>query len=782
MPAPKLKCIVTAVSLALVAGTAQAVLERVGPTDLANGFPRWYQDTTGISVELCLPQNQAELDGGYCLLLPGDPPVVPEVFPSAFFDEHFWWAADASLVPATGGRALLVLALEAAFAADVTPGGQMAFTRVRVRLDPAPVSGTYRFIHPYGEEAIEANAGDRIFFTDDVGIGCPPGEFQCAMEGRVGPFLLPASVPGGPEIGAITGPVAGKRYIADPARLGPVTGSVLPAFLGSDNQLHNHNVFRIEGPVGSGLGGPGIDFIETTDFSLMGRLYTGQMPSRVTTDRASYGRTSTQQKVDVFATAFPTAAARLPGGPPPAGVAPVMSFFNVPCATILDAQGNITGFAQPAGGIETLMTAQGNARFGQLRPPTGSPIPDSVCVKDNSAVDVQGTPVPAYHQLPVNDSVVVSGAYYDLVAETLTVQATSSDQVSPPTLTLTGYNVPFANGVATVSGVTAPPASVRVLSAARGSTEAAVDAGMAAAPAASTEVVAGNDAAVTDEDTVVVIPVLAGDTLNGAAIDPVATPVTLTIIANGSKGTAVPNNATGNITYTPKANLNGLDSFTYTLTVNGVTSNIATVGVNIAPVNDAPVVSADSAAGAAGTALIVSVLANDSDVDGDTLAIVSGSVTAPVGPLGTTSSATVNSNGTVTFLGNGAGTYTFSYRATDGKVVSAPVPVTVTLSAPETVNAQAVEYVLSKNRWKVSGNTSIAAAHQLTLKFTGLVGGSPCNASGRVIGTTTSGGGSFTFDIGGATGLLDPRNTNCTAVRVESELGGVDPSTPIQLK
>ena len=77
-------------------------------------------------------------------------------------------------------------------------------------------------------------------------------------------------------------PNTGKLYIADPARLGPVTGSPQPDFIDSTGATRNHNIFRIEGPAGSNLGGPGIDFIETTDFNLMGRVFTDSIPGRVT--------------------------------------------------------------------------------------------------------------------------------------------------------------------------------------------------------------------------------------------------------------------------------------------------------------------------------------------------------------------------------------------------------------------------------------------------------------------------------------------------------------------
>src|SRR5439155_1405615 len=46
---------------------------------------------------------------------------------------------------------------------------------------------------------------------------------------------------------------------------------------------------------------------------------------------------------------------------------------------------------------------------------------------------------------------------------------------------------------------------------------------------------------------------------------------------------------TGKILYTPAANYNGPDSFTYKATDGGLDSNVAAVSITITPVNDAPV-------------------------------------------------------------------------------------------------------------------------------------------------------------------------------------------------
>lgn len=728
-----------------------AVLERVGDTDSANGFPRWYQDTTGLSLELCLPQNQAELEGGHCLLVPGDPPQVPEVFPNAFFDEHFWWAADATLTPANGGRALLVLALEAAFAADVVAGGQIAFTRIRVRLDPVPVAGAYRFIHPYGEESIEAAAGARIFFTDDVGIGCQPGDFSCAMQGRVGPFLLPSVTSGGAELPAIAGPVPGKLYIADPGRVGPVTGSPLPAFVGSDGLLHDHNVFRIEGPPGSALGGPGIDFIQTNDFTLVGRVFSGQIPSQVTLERASYTRNATGQKVDVFAIAQETAPSRLPGNIRPAGVAPVMSFFDAACVASFDAQNQLIGLSQPSGALETLMLAQGTRRWAQIQPAAGTTLPDSVCVKDNAAVDVNGIAVPSYHQLAVNDEVKITRAFYDVVNGSLTVDAESSDQLVVPTLNLSGFGN-FVNGTLTLAGITSPPARLRVLSSARGSAEHDVETGFGSGAGGGQTLVASNDVAATDEDVAVLIPVINGDTLNGVQIDPAVTPVSLAIVAGAGKGAVSVNNATGSVSYTPNANANGSDTFTYTVTSAGVTSNIATVTVNINPVNDPPVGNPDAASGAVNIPLVIAVLNNDTDVDGTALSIAAGSVTQPVGPVGSLASAMVNADGTISFTGDMAGSYSFTYQVSDGTVMSAPVPVSVTLVAPENLAIAVSEFRTTKSDWRVDGTSTVIGA-TITVYVGPTLGG-------QLLGTTTVvAGGAWSLRLSNSAILPDASRT-----------------------
>jgi VCBS repeat-containing protein len=90
----------------------------------------------------------------------------------------------------------------------------------------------------------------------------------------------------------------------------------------------------------------------------------------------------------------------------------------------------------------------------------------------------------------------------------------------------------------------------------------------------------GDDSAQTLEDVAVTIPVLANDSdaENGA--------VTLTSVTQGAHG-MVTINTDNTLTYTPEANYNGPDNFTYNIS-DGDLSSTATVTITVTPVNDAP--------------------------------------------------------------------------------------------------------------------------------------------------------------------------------------------------
>ena len=146
---------------------------------------------------------------------------------------------------------------------------------------------------------------------------------------------------------------------------------------------------------------------------------------------------------------------------------------------------------------------------------------------------------------------------------------------------------------------------------------------------------ANPDTATTPEDTAVTIPVLANDT------DGNGQPLTISGTPTAPNGT-VTVNPDGTISYTPNPNFNGTDTITYTITDPDGNTATSTVTVTVTPVNDSPEANPDTGTTPFNTAVTFGVLANDTDVDGDTLTIQG----IPTSPNGTVA---VNPDGTLTF-------------------------------------------------------------------------------------------------------------------------------------
>ena len=180
---------------------------------------------------------------------------------------------------------------------------------------------------------------------------------------------------------------------------------------------------------------------------------------------------------------------------------------------------------------------------------------------------------------------------------------------------------------------------------------------------------AGDDAAATDEDTPVSIDVLANDSdIDGhdeLSVDLESAPAHGIAVVTGP----------GTFEYTPSPDFNGVDSFTYEVDDNTGSRSVATVTVTVGAVNDAPVASDDVAEADSGAMIIILVLANDTDVDGDAL-----EVAVIDGP----------DHGTAVVLSNGALTYTSStgfsgideitYQVTDAGDVIDTATVFITVS------------------------------------------------------------------------------------------------------
>ncbi len=125
----------------------------VGPVDPANGFPKYYQDSTLLGLAPCL-----DFVCNPALAVPN--PAAPISFPGNFPVEVFYQRAISSMTGPNGETFLLHLALEGSFLNGTTPlaGDQIVFTRVRVRATGVAPGATYTVTHPFGVETIIANS------------------------------------------------------------------------------------------------------------------------------------------------------------------------------------------------------------------------------------------------------------------------------------------------------------------------------------------------------------------------------------------------------------------------------------------------------------------------------------------------------------------------------------------------------------------------------------------------------------------------------------------------
>ncbi|MFK7954567.1 MAG: Ig-like domain-containing protein [Lysobacterales bacterium] len=159
-------------------------------------------------------------------------------------------------------------------------------------------------------------------------------------------------------------------------------------------------------------------------------------------------------------------------------------------------------------------------------------------------------------------------------------------------------------------------------------------------------------------------------------------PNVFSLATDATEGTAMVTSS-GTFSYAPNLNSNGVDSFTYRITDVDGDEAIAQVSLTISPVNDPPTALDDSAStDDESVDLVIDVLANDSDVENDSLTIAS--VTQPA-------NGAVVINGAATqlryspnegYCNNGGSADSFSYWVTDGNDnAQAAVAVTVLCSA-----------------------------------------------------------------------------------------------------
>ncbi|WP_460063961.1 Ig-like domain-containing protein [Pseudomonas sp. S2_H08] len=691
-----------ALGLALsLTGSAYAQLAAVdpGPYTFATGkFPMWYQDNNLLSMELCQSRAAssrvaATTPPAYMCILLAEPGIYddaqPMIFPDNWPPEAFWFLAETTIADNAAGYGVdaYVAGIEAAFASEnPADGDQQSFARIRIRVN-VPVAGTYTITHPYGVETVNVTAPGRraINITRDIGIGAP-GNFTGAVNGAIGPFLRSVNGPY-TEVNPDTG--ATETFVGDPNLNEAVTGSPF-----------NTNFLRITGPAGT---------IQSSVFSLSGKVLDSRQQTQVEIDRATYRRTAAGVRAEVFAKAsnsstlcFRETVALLPGPPP------------TPCQTSLLGDNNGLFFGHRLG--------------------TGAVPPVVVVTATNPA----GTTRPTAVSAKLTDVVKVQTARYNWANHSLLIEATSSDEVAIPDMVAQGYGRLSKTGTLqriTVADLTQPPATVTVKSAAGGGdTEAVVVVGSAPDTGENQAPITNADSGSTSFGVPITLSLLTNDS------DPDGdNPLGITALTQPAAGQGtVALNGTTSVVYTPPAVVNAPLTTTFTYKAQDAkglaSANPATVTITVAP-NQAPTAVADSVA-TLGVAIPINVLANDTDPEGN-VPLAINSLTQPAAGRGT-----VSSNGTViTYTPPAtvttAFTTTFTYIARDAfGALSTPATVTVQVSprpAAETfaVTASTVQ-ARSGGRfnWDFTGTSSVTTGNTITVQVT--------TPSGLVtLGTTT---------------------------------------------
>lgn len=272
-----------------------------------------------------------------------------------------------------------------------------------------------------------------------------------------------------------------------------------------------------------------------------------------------------------------------------------------------------------------------------------------------------------------------------------------------------------------------------------------------------------------------------GDTLNVSAANGVLQDdtdadndqLTVSLFSGTAHGTLTLN-ANGSFSYTPNAGFSGSDSFSYRVTDGLATSAPVVVSINVS--NAEPVANSNFYTVVHDRVRSVSVgsgvLANDFDLDGDTLTAV-----LVTGPSHGTLQLQANGSFAYTPASNYIGVDTFTYKAFDGSADSAPETVTlnVTNNRPWIV----------KRSFAVAHDQSISIAAPGLLAFSGdresdvlsiVAGASPnhgslvLNADGSFLYTPDAGFvGTDSFGYKASDGLQDSAEATVT-IRVFNRL------------
>jgi large repetitive protein len=352
---------------------------------------------------------------------------------------------------------------------------------------------------------------------------------------------------------------------------------------------------------------------------------------------------------------------------------------------------------------------------------------------------------------PATVSITVAGVND---APTASAQSVSTSQDTAKVITLSGSDVEgsaltYAIGASPTHGAlsgSAPNVTYTPTSGYTGSdsfTFTVNDGSLTSSPATVSITVSGTNSApvanaqsvTTNEDTAKAITLTATDA-NGD-------PLTYSIVSSPAHGSL--SGTAPNVTFTPTANYNGTDSFTFKANDGKVDSLVAAVSITVASVNDAPTANAQSTSTNEDTAKVITL--SGSDVEGSAL-----TYTVVTNPAHGALSGTAP-NLTYIPTANFSGSDTFTFRVSDGSLNSSNATVTITISpvndAP-TATAQSV--TTNQNTAKaitLSGSDVEGSALTYAIASNPSHGALSGSGANRTYTPTTgySGSDSFTFTV-----------------------------------
>ena len=260
---------------ALLILPADAALNATGQIDQSNGFPQFYRDNNGLSMQQCLADATGFADPfcfppGLVLTFNKSEKIV---FPTNYPQEVFYWIIQARTLNVGQhnlGRATLAIQLESSFATlnpkgAVQQGQQMTFLRINLaRLTDLVPGATYKITHPFGTFNITADptgSVSRARFEDGCfGAPCDFSLLLPAPTTHTGPLLTWTGMPaGGFALNPVNDPSA--RYIGDGITLHTITPGP------------NGAIFSIEGPgIGGVINGNPVNYVQTDLWTVQGKM------------------------------------------------------------------------------------------------------------------------------------------------------------------------------------------------------------------------------------------------------------------------------------------------------------------------------------------------------------------------------------------------------------------------------------------------------------------------------------------------------------------------------